>query len=432
MNIGAFDAELFPLLQPFVREDYTYLVSAGNDAQRGAFITGDLVMPELTYPRITFDLLKDLYTVLGNIGDAVSCATFPTAVHRLYCAKIREYTHTRTMLRASHIGDDALFFVNSVALYGEPEEAYYAYCMRTLYHKVDAVRRHYGGDMRIAEACGRLGHMCAQYAGMEFPWDTIALPDEHVDEGIALTAYEIKALFESVIYACGLPIRVEILATCGKSTFAFDKENGVACIPSDKDLALRAKKPTETRMRALCAHEVLTHGGRGVNGLASPLQLLGVGLAGYLPGEEGVAKMLEQRVTGARFFEVQNAYLAVCFAVGMDGTPRTFRELYEVLCDTALISMMDTALYHHESVNFDVCVRRARADAWNSTLNVFRGTTGKTPGCCFTKGLVYLPGNIRVWQLLATLPTWEDKLLIGKYDPCNIDHVTALSELGIL
>lgn len=429
------DSELYPFLEPFATEDCHYLESPPNNKQRDAFIRGDVMYPDLQYPNVTPEVIRRLRCAWHDLNNACTDGEVEDAVRHLYFEKANELLRLVQLLEATRDQDDSAFARASQALYGEPEEQYFAYCMRQLAWRCDCVKMA-GSLSDVVTQCAvdMLETLTAPYRSRNFPWDGINFPREHIDRGSALTAREIKDLQESLLAEAGLEssIMVEIREPCGKTNFDFDKERAVSIVPADEDLAARGVVPTETRMRALCAHEVIVHGGRLVHGSNSRLKLLGFGFPYYLGGEEGVAKWHEQQITGMRDFQVQLSYVAVSLAMGMDGTPRDFCELYDILSDVMLVWLLDHALYHKETIDPVDLQRLADRQAWAKTLSVFRGTTGMTPGCCFTKGLVYLPRNIRVWQLLTKDPSWHDQLLIGKYDPTNEEHVELLQALDIL
>lgn len=177
---------------------------------------------------------------------------------------------------------------------------------------------------------------------------------------------------------------------------------------------------TSSRLDGLFAHEILTHAIRHERGITSPLQLLGIGLAGYLSGEEGVATYREQYYTGATDFAGFNSYLAISLAYGLDqgGKKRTAPEVCQII-----------AAYLKVSLN---CSQRY---AMNKAFSLCARTFILTPSgesMILTRDLVYREGNIQIHTLLKNNPSFDQRFDCGKFDPTNTLQVTSLQQLGII
>lgn len=194
-------------------------------------------------------------------------------------------------------------------------------------------------------------------------------------------------------------------------------------VPSSK--ILRARKGerllTEERLQAIIQHEVLTHAVRANNGLRSRLQLLGVGLAGYLRGEEGLASYREQQIVGATDYHNQAMYLALGIAYGLDrgGKKRTFFETFKLLHD-----------YNYAFLGLSGQYSKLRAFA--SCHRIYRATTGGGTGYIITKDVAYREGNIAIHGLMQKIGGEQSWLNVGKFDPTNNEHMQALKKLGLI
>jgi hypothetical protein len=149
--------------------------------------------------------------------------------------------------------------------------------------------------------------------------------------------------------------------------------------------------------------------------------LLQYGLKGYLKGEEGVASYMQQQSEGACEFYGIPRYLAASLALGMHGEKRDFRGVYSVMRDYYIVyskGLLSDEKLH--KVVWDVCMR------------IFRGTTGQGTGIIYTKDIVYLEGNIEIWNLLVVHPEAFGQFFVGKYNPLLESHVTALRTLEII
>ncbi len=297
-----------------------------------------------------------------------------------------------------------------------------------------AVRAAFGTEPLVAEALDTLGPLAARYRDEHYSWDDVELPSVRRYAALApLTAQAIRERLEDAFAAHGIDgWRAVVDAPGERTTFSTNHELRTIFIPSDDDMANRKYALTEDRVRAVVAHEVGTHVLRRTNAERGPLALLAVGLADYLRGEEGVATYAEQKLDGARHYAGGLGYLSVGLAVGLDGTPRTFRGLFDMLRPYMLVSSLEHALAYEDPVDLAALSARVERRAWARSVRTFRGTTGATPGACFTKDIVYREGNIAVWELVAADPAWDEMFTVGKYDPANTEHVEILKELGVL
>ena len=173
---------------------------------------------------------------------------------------------------------------------------------------------------------------------------------------------------------------------------------------------------------ALMEHELGTHIARREKGERSKLKLLGLGLDRYLKGEEGIATYRQQGVKGTDDFAGLGYHFAISLALGVDGKKRNFRGVFGILKDYYFINSKKEKT---------TAITDAQNEAWNNCVRIFRGTTCKNPGACFTKDIVYREGNIGIWKVIKENPEEERRFSIGKYDPANLRHIWILEQLGI-
>lgn len=131
---------------------------------------------------------------------------------------------------------------------------------------------------------------------------------------------------------------------------------------------------TERSAARIAVHEVYGHALRG------PQR--------SLAESEGVAVMLEQLLDTTFTHRRSYRYLAAGLGWGVDGRPRTFREVHEIVWRAMVIMRNyppDVAKRHA----FDECTR------------VFRGGRPDVAGCVYTKDIVYFAANSAVWDVLA-------------------------------
>lgn len=426
------DTGLIDDLTALTAQDYEFMRYSNDRSVKDAFIAGEVEEPNLRYGDIEPEWVEERLAHVDAFEQVVT-AHGDELVRRAYLPKLREFRERFQLLGSAQRGDDGGVFDASVRLYGAPQAQYFKYALRGLKERLERVASVVGDDARVAQALEALTPLVPNMAE-GYPWDAIELPTPRVyADAPPLRALEIKGAFEAAFARYDVPEwRAVVDAPGERMTFNTNHNLHTVFIPSDDDLASRKYPLTRERVEALIAHEVGTHVVRRVHGEASPLALLGVGLAGYLRGEEGIATYNEQVLDGTRHFAGGFGYLAVGWACGLDGTKRTFRQLYEVLQPYMLVSSIEHALSYEELVDIDRFARAAQRRAWARCVRIFRGTSGTTPGACFTKDVVYLEGNIAIWQLVSDDQSWPERFSLGKYDPANMEHVALLRDLDML
>lgn len=189
------------------------------------------------------------------------------------------------------------------------------------------------------------------------------------------------------------------------------------------------RKPVDTIEAAkLLVHENGVHVQRRVEGdrLGDPL-LGGTGLEGYLSSEEGLTTILEQTIDGKPRVEAGvQYYLMLGWARGLDGTPRDFRDVYELEWRRRLVK--DGA--HVAAGELPNIIEKSKKQAWITSVRIFRGTPCGIPGMVYTKDQAYFVGNQEMWEYMSDmvqLPDGQrrqafDRLYKAKFDPNNPLH----------
>lgn len=426
------DTGLVDDLTALTAQDYEFMRYSNDRSVKDAFIAGEVEEPNLRYGDIEPEWVEERLAHVAAFEEVVT-AHSDELVRRAYLPKLREFRERFELLGCAQRGEDAGVLDASTRLYGAPQTQYFTYALRGLKERLERVSEALGGNERVREALSALTPLVGGEPQV-YPWDAIELPTPRVyADAPPLSAGEIKSAFEEAFARYDVPgWRAVVDAPGERMTFNTNHNLHTVFIPSDDDLASRKYPLTRERVEALIAHEVGTHVVRRVRGEASPLALLGVGLAGYLRGEEGIATYSEQVLDGTRHFAGGFGYLAVGWAFGLDGTKRTFRQLYEVLRPYMLVSSIEHALSYDEPVDIERFAHASERRAWARCVRIFRGTSGTTPGACFTKDVVYLEGNIAIWQLVSADPSWPERFRLGKYDPANAEHVALLRDLDML
>lgn len=424
------DAHIIDKLLPYLITDYEKLSYVQKPGLKEAFISGDIQEFSLTYSDPSQIDYADAFYMLEKIGEEVLKSE--AVICRAYLPKLQEVKDRYTLLHATSRGDDTTFFEQSAIIYGLPKMQYYRYAIRGLHAMLENIKKFDLSDARVVKAIVDLEPLVTE--NVPTSWDSITLPPlVSVTDNHVLSAPEIKQACEDAFLQYGVFGWQAIIAQPGERiTFNVNQDKKVLCIPHNEDIKHRKYPLTKVRVDALIAHEIGTHIVRRQNGEQSPLSLLGTGLSGYLNGEEGIATYREQCVRGATQFSGSLGYLGISWVVGLDGTPRSFRGLYVIMVPYLFLSVIEQTFMSQLSLDLDMIEENVKRNAWARCVRIFRGVTGMSPGHCFTRDIIYLEGNIGIWQLLEADPSFEQNFSIGKYDPTNKEHVSILHELGLL
>jgi len=340
------------------------------------------------------------------------------AVRSIYIRKIGNHHLRLEMLQATSAGDDTRFFNYSKQLYGAPRKDFFAYIAKRIQVLCEA-----DVPNDAHKAAERLLQLFSKISTKQAVIDNDVLPEVREDDAKALSSAEVARVFEETLRAYDIDGWEVIVDEEGsRQRFAVNPYRKLVHVPGDAALANRRVPFTPTSAQALAEHEVGVHVRRAHQGSQQPLLLLGLGLDGYLKGEEGLASYVQQQVEGADEFYGFDRYMAISLAVGLDGSPRDFRAVFSSMVDYYTVTLRSRK-------NIE---ERARSAAWDVCMRIFRGTTGQSAGTVFTRDLAYFAGNIEMWQFMTDYPERFNDLFIGKFDPLNQEHVTALQSLDIL
>lgn len=429
------DQEFVPALHKLIHEEYHHLAPTDSRAQKQLFYnTGEIDFNYDSMHQINLDVHQ---TDFFDIQSRLENSTAPQTVKDLYQAKFAEQQEIIHILSATFSQDDTAFHEASCRLYGTPDPKLFWFitmqihaqftsliakvdAKRTTLHKAYQVWKQYIQSLTPPEKVG-VYHV-PMYNGIYVP------NDYDVD-----SAEKIHRMFSDYLVENDINNWVVKIDYPGaRTSFGVNQSTKVITIPHDSDLSLRKKVLTKISLQALLMHEVGVHVVRRENGDASSLALLGVGLDNYLRAEEGIATLAEQLITGTNRYSGEIGYFAIGAAMGIVGNALHFSELYKVLNAYYILNIADRLLETDGFYEPDELRMTATDYAWDRALRTYRGTTGRTPGMVYTRDIIYLEGNRKMWKLLDSETEIHPEWLTGKYDPDNHKHVSALKELEIL
>jgi len=325
-------------------EAYEYLDGDKKyrNEQKSKFLTGEITNPTLDYPELDIEKINSFDHELTLLKSEI-CANEPNEVVRqVYRWKINEKIAEARMLKAAAIGDEKnlrRFNKYSEFIYGKPSTDVFSYTINSIGD--DAI---VGLDSENSEIKQAATELLKVLPIME--QSTIAsLPDQKIvnfaqaqtekelgdliDIPTDITkfdSFQAKAAFDTAIEKIGAEgWTVVIEAENSKTAVSVSQEDMAVKIPAERTF-------TRKKVVSLIAHEIFTHVLRRENGERSKLKLLGLGLDRYEAGDDGVATMREQAITGkVDDFRGIDGMLAIGLAQGIDGQPRDFREVYNIL-----------------------------------------------------------------------------------------------------
>lgn len=149
--------------------------------------------------------------------------------------------------------------------------------------------------------------------------------------------------------------------------------------------------------------------------------LNGMGLAGNLASEEGLASVIKEAFKGKQSEPRRQYYLVASWARGLDGrAPRDFRDVYELDWRRRVLQS-----YKKKGEPEEAKTLKFKSDAYKACVRVFRGTAFDIPGMVYTKDQLYFMGNQKMWPVMeeiVSLPSEQqvevfNRLLTAKFDP---------------
>ena len=184
------------------------------------------------------------------------------------------------------------------------------------------------------------------------------------------------------------------------------------------EVGAKRKSLNNMEMRQLLLHEVGVHVQRRLNGDRANFVALGSGLVGYEDPEEGLGVVMEQIYSGKTREAGIQYYTLLGLAIGLDGKPRDFRDIYEIgWRREAMLKVVNTDKELTEEV-----IAKAKSQAYIQCVRIFRGTPCNLPGVVYPKDIVYHDGNAKIWSYLNTIKGNEKafkQLFKGKFNPTD-------------
>jgi hypothetical protein len=414
-------------------EPYEYLGGqlARRAQQKKFFFEGKVENPRLDLPFLDVSTFLQKQIKLSMFEKELVEQEKNPIVKEAYILKLSEKKAEVNLLLASAERNMKAFQAYNEILYGRPSKKYYYIALSNLHETIEAHKTGEDGELKTL----------AQKLDQLLPWDKEEsrahdTPDERIIEAVRkVTHAELGPLIEQIPDNEHTPARKDVVDVFQQALhhvgahdwkiqinihdnkFNTNEEKKYITIP-------KHRKITNQIIRRLIFHEIGTHVKRRVMGEANRLQLLSIGLNEYQTGEEGIATVREQ-VAISKFIRRSRVgqYLAICLATGIDGKPRNFREVFDILETYFRYKYKRDGLFTGEEK------KAAQEKAWDMCVRVFRGSTCEARGVCFTKDKIYLEGNLRMWELLQKDISVANDFSLGKYDPTKPIHMDIVNTI---
>lgn len=431
----AYDSQIysdFSEVAAFQAYEYLNGNKYSREDQKEKFISGEADTPQLDYPDINPEVAQSIESALLSMKQNILASEQNEVVKQAYRWKLNEKIAEARLLKAVTLNDMRKFKRYSEFIYGKPSAEVFSYTINSI--GSNASKFINSDDKNLKEAAINLLHALPY---MERP-EIYELPDDNTLENARqntqkqmgnileldsnasqFDSVSIKNAFESALEKIGVNNwKIIIDEKTNRSGVSVNQDSEKIIIPQSRTVGIK-------KLTGLIAHEIGTHVTRRANGERSKLLLLGIGLDRYEPAEEGIATMREQSLSGKMAdFSGIDGMLSIGLSLGIDGTPRNFRQTYDILEKYYVFKNLSLGKDPSEALT------KAQDSAWNRSVRTFRGTDCKTPGVCFTKDIIYRNGSIGIWDLIKN-PDEMLKFNIGKYDPTNKRHIWILEQLGI-
>jgi tetratricopeptide (TPR) repeat protein len=386
--------------------------------------------PELRYPAIPIDDLRQRQSSLQQIAAEVRQHEPNAVVSRLYLDAIEEQLCYMRMIQATHEGDGPTFFACNRQLHPEPSRAEMESALIYALQLIQRGLQHPATEALSAKLHGRFKQLSIpverymQKASLREAQREQSSAVRPAANGKLITPQVQKRFFEAVLDMYGFTGWVVVL---DPST------NDTRIEPNVKSVIVPTKSVSVTRIRTLLSHEIESHVFRNVAGERSPLALLGLGTKGSLETDEGLAQYFDQEtalVQGTPIDESDLGFwigtLATGLASGVLGPPLPFSALFGVF---ELVFAINRLL---KGIDKDVTsgLARVRELAFGRCLRTYRGVPDlRISGHAYVKDAIYLRGYRAIRERVQQDNSVLTRLMVGIV---ALEQLDDLKELGIV
>ena len=384
------------------------------DAQKAAFLAGDIENPSHIYP-VLKDYSKDKIKAIEDLGRILVDSVDSPLLKKVYQDQIEGYALMGNMMLAMDAVKSAdneeeyklsaeRFMQFNIEKYGKPDRQTYESLLTDRVR--DVLSKDLGESGQVfkrelldmlpsairknVEEGGSVERFSPSLETVQWMGDMVEMLYgdmlKHVPDQEEFTPDELAEVFRTIIDIefgdAARGWRVEVAAANAINVNASEK---LIQIPVDRGMLSR------DRVRALVVHEIGVHMFRSVAGASTDIGPLATGLAGYYDAEEGLGVVMEQALEG-KFREAgADHYISAGLAFYDDAD---FRQMFEVKWRMkALEGVKEGGDLTDETIN------KARDFAYKNVTRSLRGTDSLP----WFKDLSYYNGSVEIWKYLESI-----------------------------
>ena len=446
------DVGLWELYHPLDPEDAVYrwltpsqeYIASERTKFEASQTTGNTYLPDFRPRNIDQRQLDKREAELLALKDSVPQHVDAPHLRQAYRWRINECIGNIRLVRAAASGDDRRFQAYNSFIYGQPNPEVFAAVSDWFSHDAEAATESENPAVREAahDVLKTLGHHRGDRS--------LLIPDPAIFEAVRANHYSAMGFVATLLAGIELPAGERVTAQNGDPILRRMLENigssqKIVDDHSWSNTPAELRRPPDYDMTPqefieYQAHE-LRHAVEYINGIKSPVRLTASGLDRYEIGNEGRAVVSEQVVNedlsifndGERWQELISRHLAVSLGSGLAGGGKTKNsaETNEAIFSTArLFEYTHSPLDSQEDL--DAATARAANHAWSLTNAVYKGTDGTGKAGVYRRPMIYLEGNLAVWDKARTDPHAIHVGDLGKFDIANDRHIAILQEAGML
>jgi hypothetical protein len=364
----------------------------------------------------------------------------PAYAKQAYRWRANEEIANRRIVKASATGDMARFKAYNEFIYGTPDPKIFAATADWFRQMAWNLAAH--ESPAVQAAADEVLELVPDLGGDR----NLLAPDPEIFERIKQARFKEDGYFALILAGVeipdnkkipegvGDPILRQALNNIGAGHYELTSSGGAGWSADNNNARLNKPEGYNWMRRRFIGlplgHEAL-HILEYQNGLRQRLKLFSHGLDRYENGNEGRAVINEQVAFDTfeefskqlRWQDIMRRYFAVSLALGIDGHPRDFSEVYKIM--NAVDRMWNRSKKPHEIEGAD---EKARDRSWDLLAGkTFVGTDGR-PGVVYQKNAVYLPGNMACWNTPDLVVAGD----AGKFDIANPRHIAVAQAAGVL
>jgi hypothetical protein len=384
------------------------LLTQSRERELAAALT-EQRQPRLHYPAIEIDEVRRRIVGFERLAAEIEREEASGIVRRLYLETIADDVAYLRLIEATFEGNTERYRTLNQQFFHEPTAAEMTYALSRLrrllqqgfeqsetaaisQRLIDFMQEHYSLTLDLS-------------VGQDDP--PVVREYDPALWGTSISAEAAKRFFEAILRDSGYEGWRVLIDAAGSGARV---ESGL------RQVLLSNERFALNTIRHLLAHELAGHVARSFAGEHSPIGLLGIGIHGYSPTEEGLALYHEREATRRTGYPFSDAMLwlgtlATGLASGIMTPPQTFLSLYAFF---ERLFLLHRRLWRPRD-GMATAQEQAHDLALWRCLDTYRGVPDfEQAGVCYLQDVIYLRGLLLIDRLVAEDEAVLDRLAVGK------------------